>query len=119
MQLRADARRSEGIRIRTASLPEFGLHDYRTPHQTPRKHMGNERILVPLDDLGMVRVHGPDTTRFLQGQLSNDVTRLGPERALLAGYHNPQGRTIAVIRLMWLGAEDVIAVLPRELAGSV
>jgi len=81
--------------------------------------MPTEPLLVRLDDLGMIRVHGADTIPFLQGQLSNDLTRLAPEHALLAGYHNPQGRTIAVIRLLWLGAQDVIAVLPRELASTV
>jgi tRNA-modifying protein YgfZ len=81
--------------------------------------MGNERILVPLDDLGSIRAHGPDVRSFLQGQLSNDVSRLTPERSLLAGYHNPQGRTIALLRLLWLGEKDVLAVLPRELAAPV
>ncbi len=76
-------------------------------------------IHIPLDDLGVVRVHGADTVRFLQGQLSNDVTRLTPEHSLLAGYHNPQGRTIAVLRLIGLSADDVLAVLPRELAPAV
>ncbi len=81
--------------------------------------MGNERILVPLEDLGVVRAQGPDARAFLQGQLSNDVTRLAPERPLLAGYHNPQGRTIALLRLLWLADDDIVAVLPRELAGPV
>lgn len=81
--------------------------------------MPNEPLLVALDDLGMIRVQGADALSFLQGQLSNDVTRLAPEHALLAGYHNPQGRTIALVRLLWRGAEDVIAVLPRELASRV
>ena len=67
----------------------------------------------------MIRVHGADTITFLQGQLSNDLTRLGAQRALLAGYHNPQGRTIALVRLLWLGEQGVIAVLPRELAPIV
>src|SRR6185312_2519098 len=81
--------------------------------------MLTEPLLVRLDDLGMIRVHGADTITFLQGQLSNDLTRLGAQRALLAGYHNPQGRTIALVRLLWLGEQGVIAVLPRELASSV
>ncbi len=81
--------------------------------------MGNDGTFIPLDDLGMVRAQGPDARAFLQGQLSNDVTRLAPERSLLAGYHNPQGRTIALLRLLWLGENDVLAVLPRELAGPV
>ncbi len=67
----------------------------------------------------MLRVQGPDATRFLQGQLSSDIGRLSAERSVLAGYHNPQGRTIAILRLVWLGAEDFLALLPRELAPSV
>src|SRR5580704_245537 len=43
---------------------------------------------VPLDSLGVLRARGPDVRKFLQGQLSNDMTRLAPERALLAAYHN-------------------------------
>jgi folate-binding protein YgfZ len=69
-----------------------------------------------LDDLGAIRVQGPDAVRFLQGQLSNDVTKLSAQRSLLAGFHNPQGRVIALLRLVWLGSEDILAVLPRELA---
>ena len=81
--------------------------------------MKDPQIHIPLDDLGVVRVHGADTVQFLQGQLSNDVSRLAPERSLPAGYHNPQGRTIAVLRLIWLAAEDILVVLPRELAPTV
>lgn len=83
-------------------MPDFRLQNHET-------------ALVRLDELGIVRVQGADTTRFLQGQLSNDLTLLAPERSLLAGFHNPQGRTIALVRLLWVGAEDCIAVLPREL----
>lgn len=72
-----------------------------------------------LEDLGAVRITGPDAVAFLQGQVSNDVTRLGPEHALLAGYHNPQGRTLALLRLVALGEGDVLALLPNELAAPV
>ncbi len=81
--------------------------------------MRTEWLSIPLEDLGMLRVQGPDATRFLQGQLSNDIVRLSSERSLLAGYHNPQGRAIALLRLVWLGAEDFLAVLPRELVAAV
>jgi tRNA-modifying protein YgfZ len=69
--------------------------------------------------LGVLRVHGADALTFLQGQVSNDVTRLTPSQALLAGYHNPQGRVIALLRLVQLGPADVLAILPRELAPGV
>ena len=75
--------------------------------------------LVPLDTLGVLRLRGADVGTFLQGQLSNDMTRLSEERALLAGYHNAQGRVIALLRLVQLGADDVLAVLPRELVTAV
>ncbi len=81
--------------------------------------MRNDWISIPLEDLGTLRVQGPDATRFLQGQLSNDLARLSPAHSLLAGYHNPQGRVIAFLRLVWLDAEDFLAILPRELASGV
>ncbi|MBV9344355.1 MAG: folate-binding protein YgfZ [Gammaproteobacteria bacterium] len=74
---------------------------------------------LPLDLLGVLRVRGADARSFLQGQLSNDLQLLSAERALLAGYHNPQGRTIALLRLIELAPAEVLAVLPRELIEPV
>lgn len=75
--------------------------------------------LISLGDLGVLRFRGADAVRFLQGQVSNDVERLSGERSQLAGYHNPQGRTIALLRLVQLAPDDVVAVLPRELIATV
>jgi len=74
---------------------------------------------VSLDTLGVLRARGPDALSFLQGQLSNDLTRLAADRSLLAGYHNPQGRVIALLRVLQLAPEDLLAVLPRELIATV
>jgi tRNA-modifying protein YgfZ len=65
--------------------------------------------------MGVLRVSGRDARAFLQGQLSNDVTRLTPGQSLLAGYHNPQGRVIALLRLLALEEETLLALAPREL----
>lgn len=81
--------------------------------------MENDCSSVPLDALGVLRVGGADVLPFLQGQLSNDVQLLAADRSLLAGYHNPQGRVIALLRLLQLAPDDVIAVLPRELVAAV
>lgn len=72
-----------------------------------------------LAGLGTLRVNGADAVRFLQGQLSSDVTKLSAERSLLAGFHNPQGRTIALLRLVQVQPGDVLAILPRELVAPV
>jgi folate-binding protein YgfZ len=80
---------------------------------------GGHLQTVELDDLGAVRVAGADASRFLQGQLSNDLGRVSAQRSALAGLHNPQGRAIALLRIVQLAADDFIALLPRELAPSV
>jgi len=71
-----------------------------------------------LDDLGVLTVGGRDALAFLQGQLSQDVTRLVAGHARFAGCHTPQGRVIAVLRL--LPADDgVHCILPRELVEAL
>jgi tRNA-modifying protein YgfZ len=81
--------------------------------------MPGELRSVPLQMLGVLRVHGTDSASFLQGQLSSDVRRLGADRALLAGYHNPQGRVIALLRVLQLADDELLAILPRELLATV
>jgi len=81
--------------------------------------MSAEYGSVPLASLGVLRARGADAVSFLQGQLSNDLSLLAPERSLLAGYHNPQGRVIALLRLVQLAPADVLAIFPRELVGPL
>src|SRR3569833_622279 len=72
-----------------------------------------------LADMGVVRAIGADAVKFLQGQVSNDVTRLAADRSVLAGLHNAQGRAIAVLRMVLAGPEEILMVVPRELAAVV
>jgi len=81
--------------------------------------MTREWNSVALETLGVLRVSGADRVKFLQGQLSNDVTTLSAERAQLAGFHNPQGRVIALLLLIEKTTDEMLAVLPRELIGPV
>lgn len=80
--------------------------------------MSLARISVSLP-LGVLHVRGADAIAFLQGQVSNDVAQLSSAQALLAGYHNPQGRVIALLRLVQPRPGEVLVVLPRELATTV
>jgi len=75
--------------------------------------------LLPLESLGALRVRGRDVISFLQGQLSNDLTQLVPERSLPAAYHNPQGRVLALVRLFEPAPGEVLALMPRELVTQV
>jgi folate-binding protein YgfZ len=76
-------------------------------------------LTSPTDGLGVLAFRGPDAARFLQGQLSADVEKLGTGASTLAGLHNPQGRVIALLALLRTSAEEVLAILPRELIGAV
>jgi folate-binding protein YgfZ len=82
------------------------------------KHAGVD-LSSPPDGLGVLAFRGPDAARFLQGQLSADIEKLDPGASTLAGLHSPQGRTIALLALLPTTAEEVLAVLPRELVGVV
>jgi hypothetical protein len=65
-----------------------------------------------------MRVDGVDARTFLQGQLSSDLRALTPDVSLFASYNTPQGRVIALPRLIQRD-EQVLAILPRELLGNV
>ncbi len=67
------------------------------------------------DDLGVLAVRGADSAKFLQGQLSADIEKLGPAAGTLAGLHNPQGRVIAVLAITRSSDEEFLLRLPREL----
>lgn len=62
---------------------------------------------------------GADAVRFLQGQLSADIGKLEPGSSTLTGLHNPQGRVIALLALVRVSAEEILALVPAELAAVV
>jgi tRNA-modifying protein YgfZ len=72
--------------------------------------------LTTLDNLSVLTIRGADAHKFLQGQVSQDISRLEKHPALWAGLHNPQGRVIAVLRLFGLGSDQVLAILPTSMA---
>ncbi len=64
-----------------------------------------------LDGRGVLAVSGPDSRRFLQGLVSNDVDKVGPAQAQYAALLTAQGKylhdflMIEVGREIWLDAE--------------
>jgi hypothetical protein len=47
-----------------------------------------------MNTISTIAVDGPDAFDFLQGQLTNDLTRLESEAEILAAWCNPKGRVI-------------------------
>src|SRR5258707_2488170 len=66
---------------------------------------------VLLDDRGVLAVSGPDRRAFLQGLVSNDVDKVGPESARYAALLTAQGKylhdfiIVAAGESLWLDAE--------------
>ena len=56
---------------------------------------------------GVIRARGADAVKFLQGQLTNDVTLLGMSRARLAGFCSAKGRLQASF-VVWMAAPDEV-----------
>lgn len=55
-----------------------------------------------------VRVAGPDATSFLQGQLSQDVAGLADGGSTWALLLQPQGKMVALLRVLRLGEEELV-----------
>lgn len=60
------------------------------------QRMTNPTFALALPQLALIRVAGSDAETFLQGQLSNDVRKITPERAQLTSLSSAKGRLLAV-----------------------
>jgi folate-binding protein YgfZ len=74
--------------------------------------------VIALDCLRAIRISGADRVGFLQGQLTQDVGRAGPEAAPLAGWADAKGRLLWVGRIFVRG-EALWMTAPAELADSI
>jgi len=75
-------------------------------------------VLAPLDELGRIRVDGPDAMPFLQAQLTSDVAHQAAASLQLNGYCTPKGRLLATFH-QWRDGEAVMLQLPSELLAPV
>ncbi|WP_346836848.1 folate-binding protein [Microbulbifer sp. SAOS-129_SWC] len=74
--------------------------------------------LVDLSPLGAVSVVGPDSQKFLQGQLTCDLVNLPDGHATPGTHCNPKGRAISAFSALKLDQGDLLLRLPRDLAGT-
>lgn len=70
-----------------------------------------------LPNLALIKISGEEAEGFLQGQLSNDVTKL-LESWQLSGYCNPKGRLLALFYL-WKHHGDFYALLSADLLETI
>ena len=75
-------------------------------------------VLTPLDQLTCYEICGKDAQKFLQGQLTNDVSEISPTRGQLSSYCTPKGRMLAIFYVCQF--QDKFLILIRtDIAESV
>ncbi len=74
--------------------------------------------IAKLSDRGVLRVHGPDAKRFLQGIVTNDMERVGGKSAVHAGLLTPQGKILFDFFVVG-EPPDFLLDCPSALAGEL
>ena len=69
--------------------------------------------LCQLDTLGCIRLSGPDTVKFLQGQISINAAQIAQGQLSLGAICNPQGRCVALFWATLVG-EDILLLQLQE-----
>ncbi|NVJ61787.1 MAG: folate-binding protein YgfZ [Gammaproteobacteria bacterium] len=71
-------------------------------------------VLFDLSDYGIIQVRGPDTVKFLQGQLTCDLVKLQENQAVIGALCSPKGRIIALFDLLKVSSTECWLLLPKE-----
>ncbi len=69
--------------------------------------------VVDLSHYQFVRVSGPDSIQFLQGQLSCNMENLSPTQSLIGALFNLKGRIIADLRVLLLEGDCYLQTQPN------
>ena len=75
-------------------------------------------VISDLSHLGLISVSGADATSFLQGQFTNDTTKLSAGLVQYSALCSPQGRMLANF-LIWQDAESYFLQLHPELTETI
>jgi len=75
--------------------------------------------MCDLSPLAVLRVAGTDAEGFLQGQLTNDVTALGPDRTQYSAWCSAKGRMLANFLVARTDENAFDLYLPHSLIGSI
>ncbi|MCQ3829556.1 folate-binding protein YgfZ [Microbulbifer elongatus] len=79
---------------------------------------GGQLQLTDLSPLGAISVAGPDSQKFLQGQLTCDLVNLPDEQLTLGSHCNPKGRMISAFYALKIEQSEFILLMPRDLIAT-
>ncbi|NRA83309.1 MAG: tRNA-modifying protein YgfZ [Gammaproteobacteria bacterium] len=68
--------------------------------------------IFPALPIGLIKLTGADSKKFLQGQLTCDLDLLSPQHSLLGAHCDPKGKALAIVQL--LQCQDAILALQAK-----
>ena len=74
-----------------------------------------ELQLIDLSPLGAISVAGPDSQKFLQGQLTCDLVSLPDEHLTMGAHCNPKGRMISTFHALKISQSEFVLLMPADL----
>src|SRR5260370_40783422 len=77
----------------------------------------SQSFIAPRSPRGLIAVSGEDRVAFLQGLVSNDVTRVSETRAIHAALLTPQGKYLHDFFVMALGDVRLLETEGESAAG--
>jgi len=100
-----------------AEFDEAGVGSYGNPRRE-RSVAITGSIFADLSHYGLIAVHGDDAKVFLQGQLTNDVSKVDATHSQLSGLCTPKGRLLATFRVFRHG-DSYYLCLPATMVEDV
>lgn len=78
-----------------------------------------DTFTAPIDNHRVFEIRGPDTDRFLQGQVTCDIQQLTADTSLPGAACTPKGRAYAMFRLLRISEDCIMMRLPAGIAEEV
>lgn len=73
------------------------------PSRQPSASAQLPLTLISLEDWALVRLNGPDTVKYLQGQVTADIDKLAADQHVLCGHCDAKGKMWSNLRLFHSG----------------
>ena len=78
----------------------------------------SKNFIYDLSPLSVISVNGDDSLKFLQGQLTNDISLVTLTQSVHAGFCNPKGRLLAFFHIVKY-LDNYLLFVPKSIAESI
>jgi len=78
----------------------------------------SKNFIYDLSPLSVISVSGDDSLKFLQGQLTNDISLVTLTQSVHAGFCNPKGRLLAFFHVIKY-LDNYLLFVPKSIAESI